>query len=94
MNTSLSTVPGRHDHPPQPVRPEVHHRKGRVGFVDRLALHLGVALVTWSRRPLAVDSRITADAREDLARRHENRLAEAQRRCEVERSARMTVPGI
>lgn len=93
MDSSLSTAPGRHHHPPETVRLEVRRRQHRVGFVDRLALHVGVALVTWSRRPLALESRATADPREDQARRHQNRLAEAQRRCEAERSARMTVPG-
>ena len=35
---------------PQPVR--------RVGIVDRAALHLGVALIKWGRRPaLGVDER-------------------------------------
>ena len=48
MNATLTTAPGRHDHPPQPG-PEYPTR--RVGALDRLALHLGVALVTWSRRP-------------------------------------------
>ena len=56
MNTTL-TNETRHDpnvhlersapeqHRPQPAR--------RVGLVDRAALHLGVALIKWGRRPVA-----------------------------------------
>jgi hypothetical protein len=50
MNTTL-TRDTRHEHP-------VHHEQRtrtaqvrRVGLVDRAALQLGVALITWSRRP-------------------------------------------
>ncbi|WP_166788748.1 hypothetical protein [Cryobacterium sp. HLT2-28] len=49
MHTTLSTKPGRHDHPPQPgpeqapERPQPRPR--RVGPIDRLALHMGVALI-------------------------------------------------
>ena len=50
MNATLTTAPGRHDHPPQPT-PE--YRPRRVGTLDRLALHLGVALIKWGRRPQA-----------------------------------------
>lgn len=41
MNTTLATET-RHE-PSVPVR--------RVGLVDRAALHLGVALIKWGRRP-------------------------------------------
>lgn len=34
-------------HPPEPVGPRLHRR---VGLLDRAALHLGLALITWSRR--------------------------------------------
>ncbi|MET1051421.1 MAG: hypothetical protein ABWX65_02165 [Mycetocola sp.] len=51
MNTQLTTVRGRQEHPPQPV-PAVGSRPNRrVGLLDRAALHLGVALITWGRRP-------------------------------------------
>ena len=48
MNTTLSTAPGRHDHPPEPT---LEYVPRRVGALDRLALHLGVALIKWGRRP-------------------------------------------
>lgn len=50
MNTVLSTPVDeqRHHHPPSGQAPA---RLRRVGLVDRVALHLGLALITWSRRP-------------------------------------------
>jgi len=68
MNTTLSAPPGRHDQP-QPHIPthrpahvadpvsatDIASRQPlrRVGLADRIALHVGIALITWSRRPLA-----------------------------------------
>ena len=52
MNTQLAPVPGRHDHPPQPVRSPDAYPQRRVGLVDRAAMHLGVALIHWGRRPV------------------------------------------
>lgn len=47
MNATLS--PPRQLHPPKPQQaaPALH----RVGLLDRLALHAGVALIKWGRRP-------------------------------------------
>jgi len=61
MHTELSTLPGRHEHPPQSV-PTVPstlatHPVRRVGLLDRAALHLGVALIKWGRRPVRTVSR-------------------------------------
>ena len=81
MNTTLSTAPGRLDHPPQPTA-----SVRRVGLFDRLALHLGVALIQWGRRPLKVDSR------ERRANRIEQQLARLERERQVERSLRLTAP--
>lgn len=52
MNTQLAPVPGRHDHPPQPVRSPEAHPPRRVRLLDRAAMHLGVALIRWGRRPV------------------------------------------
>ncbi|TFD95221.1 hypothetical protein E3T61_00875 [Cryobacterium lactosi] len=52
MNTQLAPAEGRHDHPPQPVRSPEAHPLRRVGLVDRAAMHLGVALIHWGRRPV------------------------------------------
>ena len=52
MNTQLAPVPGSHDHPPQSVRSPATHPVRRVGLVDRAAMHLGVALIRWGRRPV------------------------------------------
>ncbi len=84
MNSTLSTAPGRHDHPPHP---EPHLRPvRRVGLLDRLALHLGVALISWSRRPRVIPSRERTSAlvQQQLAREARLRAAE--------RALRLTVP--
>jgi hypothetical protein len=76
MHTELTTLPGRHDHPPQPVSPPQPHPVRRVGLLDRTALHLGIALIKWGRRPLRTDDRDQlASAREAyLARQESERL--------------------
>jgi len=76
MHTELTTLPGRHDHPPQTVSAPQPHQVRRVGLLDRTALHLGVALIKWGRRPLRVDDRDQAlIAREAfLAREESERL--------------------
>jgi hypothetical protein len=51
VNTALST---RVDEQPQQHPPSWLHRAPtppRVSVADRVALHVGLALVTWSRRP-------------------------------------------
>ena len=82
-NNAVSTVPGRHDHPPQPAH---HHSVRRVNLLDRAALHLGVALIKWGRRPLAVESR------ERLASRAEQYSARLQRERAAERWRGLNVP--
>ena len=65
MNTKSTVTPGRLDHPPQPLgtgtTPGTSHGTPhvarRVGLLDRAALHLGVALIKWGRRPLHTDPR-------------------------------------
>jgi hypothetical protein len=86
MNTTLSTAPGRQDHPPQLERYDRTHFVRRVGVLDRLALHLGVALIKWGRRPLA------AESRERRANRVEQQLARVARERATERAVRLTVP--
>lgn len=93
MNTTLETRQSQHDHPPsasseqfdaferfepRPVR--------RVGLADRVALRLGVALVTWSRRPLRLETR------ERRANRVEQHLARLAREQAAERALRLTTP--
>lgn len=55
MNNQLVAVPGHRDHPPQPL-PLLDGRR-RVGLLDRAALHLGVALISWGRRPARAERR-------------------------------------
>lgn len=86
MNTTLSTTLGRHDHPPQSVGGQPQHLVRRVSLLDRAALHLGVALITWGRRPLAVESR------ERRANRAEQHLARLDRERAAERWLRLNVP--
>ena len=80
MSTNLSTrVEQSSTHPPQhlavserPVR--------RVRWSHRVALHLGLALITWSRRPSTA-----APSHEHLAQRD-------ARERQAERQLRLTVP--
>lgn len=91
MNTVLTTEHdrhehSRHEHPPQRV--DAHHRYEvrRVGLADRAALHLGVALVKWGRRPLTVETR------ERRANRVEQVLAQLARERQAERMRYLNVP--
>lgn len=84
MNATLSTAPGRLDHPPQPVQPIVAAR--RLSPLDRLALHAGIALIRWGRRPLTIESR------ERRASRVEQQLARVARERSAERALRLTIP--
>ncbi|MET4582469.1 hypothetical protein ABIE21_001979 [Conyzicola nivalis] len=57
MKSQLVTTTGRHEHPPQPVASHEPHSVRRVGVLDRAALHIGVALIKWGRRPVKIDTR-------------------------------------
>lgn len=83
MNTVTTAERRDTIHPPAPatVRPV-----RRVGLVDRLALRMGIALITWSRRPLTLESR------ERRASRVEQQLATLAREQAAERSLRLTAP--
>ena len=58
-STSVDTKQDQHQHPPQleQVQPAAANQPARVvrrvGFADRVALRVGLALITWSRRPRA-----------------------------------------
>ena len=77
MNATLATEAAETRHPiqqlhPQPVR--------RVGLADRAALHLGVALIKWGRRPVLGDAERRANLLElALARRARDLRVEAER---------------
>lgn len=82
MKTTLATDRVRHDHPPQPPvgQQPVLAPARRVGLFDRAALHLGVALVKWGRRPVKPRRhRLTRTQVDDLTRRE---VAEAERQRE------------
>lgn len=83
MSSTLTTVRGRHDHPPIQTQ---SHTVRRVGTLDRIALHLGVALIKWGRRPQVVESR------ERRANRYEQQLAHLERERHYERNAGLTLP--
>ncbi|WP_162942813.1 hypothetical protein [Cryobacterium soli] len=57
MHTQLAPRPGRHDHPPQPVPHPEPRPVRRVGPLDRAAMHLGMALIAWGRRPVRTPRR-------------------------------------
>lgn len=86
MNTTLSTTPGRHDHPPQQSIVHAEHEIRRVGVLDQLALHLGIALIKWGRRPRPIESR------ERRANRVEQQLARLERERAADRALRLTLP--
>ncbi len=88
MNTSSSTAQRTlHDHPPSTVAAPARAALLKpVSLLDRLALHLGVALVRWSRR-----SRI-AVRHERRASRVEQLLAADRRERGYERALRTLTP--
>ena len=92
MSTTLETRSSQHTHPPStPEQLETFERfearpVRRVGLVDRVALRVGVALVTWSRRPLRLETR------ERRANRVEQHLARLARERAAERTLRLTTP--
>ncbi len=66
--------------------PSAQPSAARIGPLDRLALHLGVALVAWSRRPRRWYPRT------ELARRFENARAREIRERDSERGRHLLVP--
>jgi hypothetical protein len=89
VNTVLSTRVDEHNynHPPSPHDPGTtrHH----VTVFDRAALHLGLALITWSRRTLVVAAQ---PSREQLCARYDHVVQRAQRESDAERALRLTSP--
>ena len=53
-------------------------------MLDRIALHVGIALITWGRR--------SAESREQLAHRHEQQVARLERERLNERMLRLAGP--
>ncbi|MBH0109316.1 hypothetical protein I6E81_03975 [Salinibacterium sp. NG22] len=83
MNELLAASKDRRAHPSEPHHHDQPRQAAvrRVGVIDRLALHLGVALITWSRRPHR--ARLIASA--ELLAEHQlrrERLAHARARAE------------
>jgi hypothetical protein len=88
VNTTLSTTESRTAHPPHNAdhNPVVRALpKRHVTLVDRVALYLGVALITWSRRPRDYETR------ERRANRVEQQLARVAREREAERNYRLAL---
>jgi hypothetical protein len=56
MHSQLATATVRPEHPPHTVHTHESHAVRRVGLLDRTALHLGVALIKWGRRPVRAES--------------------------------------
>jgi len=87
MNTSSSTAQRTlHGHPPSTAAAPTRALLKPVSLLDRLALHLGVALVRWSRR-----SRV-AVRHERRASRVEQLLATDRRERGYERALRTLTP--
>ena len=78
MTTTMSTRSSRTSHPPQ--HPALQHRSPvRVSMLDRLALRLGLLLITYGRRERSL-SREQHVARFEQQRDSELRQREATRR--------------
>lgn len=87
MNTQMAPTTGHQDHPPEPVTAtEAHSPVRRVGVLDRAAMHLGIALIRWGRRPTraprreratggrTASTRTTVNAEELEARRSRDQI--------------------
>ena len=83
MNTQLQTRSSHSNQLNQHEQLNETNPVRRVSFLDRLALHVGLALITWGRRPLSLESR------ERRANRIEQALAGEHRLREDERNARL-----
>lgn len=91
MNTTLSNHEVRTDHPPIELHDVREHEARelearRVHLLDRIALHLGIALIKWGRRPLVLATR------ERRANRIEQQLLRLDRERAYERTLRLTTP--
>jgi hypothetical protein len=89
MNTVLSTQIDEQKYQHPPSRVEQRARPRRVTVADRAALHLGLALITWSRRTRAV---VPEPSREQLHARHAHLAERLSRERAAERSLRLTSP--
>ena len=75
MQTQLATTTGLHDHPPQQPGTPATRPARRIGLLDRLALHVGVALIRWGRRPTRTRrARPELNYEAELARQERDRL--------------------
>lgn len=85
MNTVLPTVhrdERSHVQPHSPPLAVAQRASPRVSLLDQLAMRVGLALLTWSRRRGSVDARREACARfeQDRARELRERAAEREYR--------------
>lgn len=93
MNTALATPRRPESHPSTGAVSVAAPRASHVGFLDRAALHLGIALIKWGRRPAAAAARTERRAnRVELALLHRDRrlaLASLEREGHEVASARL-----
>jgi hypothetical protein len=85
MSTLTPARPVEHERQLNATQHELHPVR-RVSPVDRLALHVGLALIKWGRRPQDLESR------ERRANRVEQALARESRLQLEERTARLLLP--
>ena len=88
MNTMLSTHVDEQNYEHPPSRTELTKSR-HITLADRVALHLGLALITWSRRPRTVAPQ---QSRDDLRARREYLLERAERERQTERALRLGLP--
>ncbi len=85
MYTTTTTAPGHYDHPPHLDTVDTYPVR-RVGLIDRFALHAGIALIRWGRRPRV------AESRERRAHRYEQHVARLARENATQRSLALQLP--
>ena len=81
-STTEASQPRRPETEPIPVTPSIRtasRSRRPLSVIDRLALTLGVALVTWSRRPRIADRRDELQLRVERISGQERRMREHQR---------------
>jgi hypothetical protein len=83
MNVTLARTTGLHEHPPP-----VSYQPRTVGVFDRVALHVGIALIKWGRRPRPTASREQLELRYRAQVERQERERAAERRMLLMRPLR------
>jgi hypothetical protein len=88
VNTMMSTHVDEQNYEQPPSQRE-RATSRHVTLADRVALHLGLALITWSRRPRTVAPQ---PSRDDLRAKREYLLQRSEREWQTERALHLGLP--